>query len=259
MKLVNKNGDPSLCHLFESFNLRIGVSQLPIYALLAIVEFISTSTGISQLQEEYSTRDPGSPIDPSPFTDQPAFDDTAAAVVSTLELQLNLSQAQILFVFLVFCCRSLARSPQSLYDRFQQFTPAATPFTDAKALATETDVTKEESDANANAIASGNPRSRWNLFQNIDNGLLDIALYSVIVTGTILPQRLSLFTSPCRPFTTKLPQCQDFVHSPATYLASAWLVLGLILLLDHNVGWIIRILNRMNQGDQNGTKNPGER
>lgn len=53
---------------------------------------------------------------------------------------------------------------------------------------------------------------------------IDLALMTTLFARFCIPQSTSLFTSPCRPFTSPFPQCQDLLHAPPTYIMTFWLV-----------------------------------
>lgn len=125
--------------------------------------------------------------------------------------QLRQSQIQILIIFVVFFYGRIS-SDKSLYVRINSYVLAA---------AKRDPIQRKPS---GRGFCPGR-----HIFR--DFNLYDIALLSIICTRC-LPQRFSIFTNPCRPFTTSLPQCQDFIHSPSTYLASILFVVGLILALD---------------------------
>jgi len=67
--------------------------------------------------------------------------------------------------------------------------------------------------------------------------VLDSVLISTLVSRFCVPQSTSVFTSPCRPFTSPLPQCQDLLHSPPTYVMTFWVVSLLLSTTPEVLTW----------------------
>jgi hypothetical protein len=67
--------------------------------------------------------------------------------------------------------------------------------------------------------------------------VLDFILITTLFAHFCTPQSTSLFTDPCRPFTSPFPQCQDLLHTPSTYVMTFWLVLFLLLVIPVALEW----------------------
>lgn len=70
--------------------------------------------------------------------------------------------------------------------------------------------------------------------------LLDISILTILGSHFLIPQSTSLFTNPCRPFTSPFPQCQDLLHTPPTYVMTFWMVLLVLYSTSIALDWFER-------------------
>ncbi|KAG8758721.1 hypothetical protein FRC14_007508 [Serendipita sp. 396] len=66
---------------------------------------------------------------------------------------------------------------------------------------------------------------------------------TISVSRFLLPQATTILTSTCRPLSMPIPQCQDLLYPPSTYLVILWANFGLLCILD-KASRSLRVWNR---------------